>query len=111
MYQIHIPLDPLSKQPKGLAYVTFATGVDAFSAYQALDKKSFQGRLLHILPAQDRHKLYQVEEGEGRQKTVKEEKQAKRKSLASKSFNWSMLYMNVGHKIVSNDGVTTLYTE
>ncbi|KAF9447641.1 RNA-binding domain-containing protein [Macrolepiota fuliginosa MF-IS2] len=92
--QVHIPLDSQSKQSKGMAYVTFASGADAFSAYVALDKKSFQGRLLHILPAQDRHGSYQVEEGEGRKKTVKEEKQAKRKAIAGKSFNWSMLYMN-----------------
>ncbi|EKM76657.1 hypothetical protein AGABI1DRAFT_122567 [Agaricus bisporus var. burnettii JB137-S8] len=92
--QVHIPLDSLSKQPKGLAFVTFATGADATSAYEALDKKSFQGRLLHILPAQDQQRPFGVEEGEMRKKTVKEEKQTKRKSLSGKSFNWSMLYMN-----------------
>ncbi|KAJ3567263.1 hypothetical protein NP233_g6476 [Leucocoprinus birnbaumii] len=92
--QVHIPLDPLSKQSKGLAYVTYATGADAYSAYESLDKKSFQGRLLHILPAQDRQNTYQVEEGEGRKKTVKGERDAKRKAIAGKEFNWSMLYMN-----------------
>ncbi|KXN85250.1 Multiple RNA-binding domain-containing protein 1 [Leucoagaricus sp. SymC.cos] len=92
--QVHIPLDPLTKQSKGLAYVTYTTGADACSAYEALDKKSFQGRLLHILPAQDRQNAYRVEEGEGRKKAVKEEKHHKRKALAGKSFNWSMLYMN-----------------
>ncbi|KAF5353507.1 hypothetical protein D9756_007972 [Leucocoprinus leucothites] len=91
---VHIPLDPLSKQSKGLAYVTYATGADAYSAYDALDKKSFQGRLLHILPAQDRSNTYQIEEGEGHKKTVKGEREAKRKAMAGKEFNWSMLYMN-----------------
>jgi multiple RNA-binding domain-containing protein 1 len=94
-FQVHIPLDPLTKQSKGLAYVTVSTGPDAYSAYLALDKKSFQGRLLHILPAQDRHNANQVEEGEGNKKTVKGERDVKRKANAGKAFNWSMLYMNV----------------
>lgn len=36
-----------------------------------------------------------MEEGEGRKKTVKDEKLAKRRAMAGKEFNWSMLYMNV----------------
>lgn len=64
-------------------------------AYEALDKKSFQGRLLHILAAVDRKGKFQVEEGEGR-KSLKDERNAKRKATAGREFNWSMLYMNVG---------------
>lgn len=75
--------------------MTFAQPQNALAAYQALDRKSFQGRLIHILAAVDRKGKIQVEEGEGRKKTVKDEKQAKRKAMAGKEFNWSMLYMNV----------------
>ncbi|KAK0477584.1 hypothetical protein IW261DRAFT_1565894 [Armillaria novae-zelandiae] len=92
--QVHIPLDAQTKQSKGLAYVTFARAADAVSAYKALDRKSFQGRLLHILAAVDRKGAYQVEEGEGKKRTLKDEKNTKRKAAASKDFNWSMLYMN-----------------
>ncbi|KAJ6536704.1 hypothetical protein DFH09DRAFT_1178549 [Mycena vulgaris] len=92
--QVHIPLDPVSKQAKGLAYVTFAKGADALAAYERLDRKSFQGRLVHILAAVDRKAKFEVEEGEGRKKTVKGEKNAQRKATAGKEFNWSMLYMN-----------------
>ncbi|KAJ8457621.1 hypothetical protein ONZ45_g18241 [Pleurotus djamor] len=91
--QIHIPLDPLSKQAKGLAYITFRQGSSALAAYNALDKKSFQGRLLHILPAVDRKGKSEVVEGTGR-KSVKEDRAEKRKSTAGTGFNWSMLYMN-----------------
>ncbi|KII90259.1 hypothetical protein PLICRDRAFT_40464 [Plicaturopsis crispa FD-325 SS-3] len=91
--QVHVPLDPVSKQPKGLAYVTFAQPSCAVAAYEALDKKSFQGRLLHILAAVDRKGKFQVEEGEGR-KSLKDERNAKRKATAGREFNWSMLYMN-----------------
>ena len=37
-----------------------------------------------------------MEDGEGKKKTVKGEKGAKRKAGAGKEFNWGMLYMNVG---------------
>lgn len=92
---MHIPVDQSTRQPKGVAYVTFTSGANALAAYQDLDRKSFQGRLLHILAAVDRKEKYQVEEGTGKKRTVKDEKNAKRKSMASKEFNRSMLYMNV----------------
>ncbi|KAK7694281.1 hypothetical protein QCA50_001462 [Cerrena zonata] len=45
-----------------MAYVTFAKPEDAVSAYEALDRKSFQGRLLHILPAVNRKGKVEVED-------------------------------------------------
>ena len=95
--QVHIPLDPSTKQSKGLAYVTFAQPSCALGAYEALDRKSFQGRLLHVLAAVNRKGKMQVEEGDGiwRNKTVKDEREGKRKAMAGREFNWGMLYMNV----------------
>ena len=85
-----------TKQRKGLAYVTFAQPAQALAALEALDKKSFQGRLLHIMAAVDRKGKFEVVDGDGKKKSVKDEKNAKRKAMAGKEFNWSMLYMNVG---------------
>lgn len=96
--QVHIPVDPATKQPKGLAYVTFVKHSDAVTAFEALDKKSFQGRLLHVLPAVDRKGKEKEGEGAGdagRKKSLKEERDAKRKASAGREFNWAMLYMNV----------------
>jgi len=92
--QVHIPLDPKTQTQKGFAYVSFADPLNAVAAYERLDKTSFQGRLLHILPAVDRKGKMEIVE-EGKQKSVKAERDAKRKSTAGKEFNWSMLYMNV----------------
>ncbi|KIJ64334.1 hypothetical protein HYDPIDRAFT_112328 [Hydnomerulius pinastri MD-312] len=92
--QVHIPLDPVSRQSKGLAYVTFAQSSSALAAYEALDKKSFQGRLLHILPAVDRKGKFEVVEAGDKKKSLKDERNAKRKATAGREFNWSMLYMN-----------------
>jgi len=93
--QVHSPVDPTTKKRKGLAYITFAQPSSALAAYEALDKRSFQGRLLHILAAVDRRNKLEVVEGEGPGKSLKSEKTAKRKANASKEFNWSILYMNV----------------
>ncbi|KAG9316576.1 hypothetical protein JVU11DRAFT_2629 [Chiua virens] len=92
--QVHIPLDPVSKQSKGLAYVTFAQPSSALSAYEALDKASFQGRLLHILPAVDRKGQPGGSEIGDNRLSIKDERKAKRKTTAGREFNWSMLYMN-----------------
>ncbi|TCD61352.1 Multiple RNA-binding domain-containing protein 1 [Steccherinum ochraceum] len=91
--QVHIPLDATTKAPKGVAYVSFADPTNAVAAYEALDKKSFQGRLLHILPAVDRRGKPEVVDADGK-KTLKDERDAKRKGTAGKEFNWAMLYMN-----------------
>ncbi|KDQ50583.1 hypothetical protein JAAARDRAFT_199829 [Jaapia argillacea MUCL 33604] len=88
--QIHIPLSSTSTS-KGLAYITFTSPTSALAAYEALDGRSFQGRLLHILGAVDRKGKPEVEEKKG---NVKEEKEKKRKAGAGKEFNWAMLYMN-----------------
>ncbi|ETW79698.1 hypothetical protein HETIRDRAFT_445497 [Heterobasidion irregulare TC 32-1] len=92
--QVHIPIDITTKNPKGLAYVTFSSATAALAAYKALDKKSFQGRLLHIMGAVDRRGNVTVEEGERKKKSVKDAQNDKRKTMAGKEFNWSMLYMN-----------------
>lgn len=76
-----------------MAYITFASPESALAAYESLDKKSFQGRLLHILGAVDRKGSTRVEDVEAK-KNVKGEKDAKRKTNAGKEFNWGMLYMN-----------------
>lgn len=85
-----------------MAYVTFAKPEDALSAYEALDKKSFQGRLLHILPAVNRKGKVEVEDV-GKKKTVKGDRDAQRKATAGKEFNWSMLYMNVRTQLEYNN--------
>ncbi|KAH0834129.1 hypothetical protein J3R83DRAFT_11419 [Lanmaoa asiatica] len=92
--QVHIPLDPGSRQSKGLAYVTFAQSSSALAAYEGLDKKSFQGRLLHILPAVDRKGKPEALDTGDKKVSIKDERKVKRKATSGREFNWSMLYMN-----------------
>lgn len=93
-FKVYIPLDANSRTSKGLAYVTFVDPTNAVAAYEALDKTSFQGRLLHILGAVNRKGKIEVEEA-GKKRNLKEDRDAKRKLTAGKEFNWGMLYMNV----------------
>ncbi|KAI6118428.1 hypothetical protein F5141DRAFT_1194724 [Pisolithus sp. B1] len=92
--QVHLPIDSISKQPKGFAYIKFKQPSSAVAAYVALDKKSFQGRLLHILPAVERSGKLEITDRDGKKGSLKEERNAKRKGMAGRDFNWSTLYMN-----------------
>lgn len=94
-WQVHIPLDPVSRQSKGLAYATFVQPSSALAAYEELDKKSFQGRLLHILPAVDRKGKPTALDTDDKKLSLKDGRKVKRKATAGREFNWSMLYMNV----------------
>ncbi|KAH9990870.1 hypothetical protein BJV77DRAFT_1060893 [Russula vinacea] len=92
--QIHIPIDSVTKGSKGLAFVTYVRPEDALAAFGALDKKPFQGRLLHIIGAVDRNNSAATSDRAGNPKSLKEQRGEKRRATAGKEFNWGMLYMN-----------------
>ena len=84
-----------------MAYVQFAETKDAESALQALDGSSFQGRLLHILPALDK-KTSKLDEFEMSKLPLKKQKELRRKREAEgASFSWNSLYMNPDAVIAS----------
>ncbi|GAA5939247.1 hypothetical protein JCM10213_008610 [Rhodosporidiobolus nylandii] len=89
--QVHIPTDASTKSSKGIAYVTFRRPEDAVSAFDALDGTTFQGRLLHLLPAVGRAARAAKKEG---QATVKEERLEQRKKQSGQAFSWGTLYLN-----------------
>lgn len=49
--EVNMPIDPILRQPKGFATVTFVMPEHALKAYTELDGTSFCGRMLHLLPA------------------------------------------------------------
>lgn len=77
----------------------FADAQCAVKAFEELDKTSFQGRLLHILPAVEREDSGAKGVEFGVKSTVKGDKERKRKEASSKEFNWAMLYMNVSRRL------------
>ena len=92
---MHIPVDALTKASKGIAFVKFSDPQCAVKAFEELDKTSFQGRLLHILPAAERESSGSTGVEDVRKSTVKADKDKKLKASSTKEFNWAMLYMNV----------------
>ena len=49
--ETYLPLDKTSNKPTGIGFVTFMMPEHAVKAFNELDGKVFQGRLLHILPS------------------------------------------------------------
>lgn len=92
--EVHIALDTRTGKSKGFAYVLFKNPKDAAEAYIALDKQIFQGRLLHILPAEAK-KDHRLDEFDLKNMPLKKQRELKKKASASKqSFAWNSLYMN-----------------
>lgn len=46
-----MPIDPVSRQPKGFATVTYVVPENAVKAFTELDGTAFCGRMMHLLPA------------------------------------------------------------
>eukprot|EP00850_Spirogloea_muscicola_P015002 SM000111S18825 [mRNA] locus=s111:401562:407009:- [translate_table: standard] len=95
--EVHVVVDRDTRRSKGFAYVLYMLPENARIAMHKLDKTTFQGRLLHILPARrppavvDREEL-RVQPGST---NVKAERDAKRKAAESegKTAAWSSLFM------------------
>lgn len=115
--ETHMPVAHQTGDPLGTAYVMFRDPASALAAYKALDKTTFQGRLLHVLPGRakpgqentvsapagasgtggkkaDGEKEVLGKTKEGRL-DVKAKGDAKKKDASSKGVNWAALYMNV----------------
>ncbi|KAI8974376.1 hypothetical protein BDB01DRAFT_807206 [Pilobolus umbonatus] len=95
--EVHMPIAKDTKKSKGYAYILYLLPDDAIKAFEALDMKPFQGRLLHVLPAQEKP-ASKEEEILGLNGTklssVKKEKEKKRRNMAGQDFNWNSLYMS-----------------
>ena len=64
-------------------------------ALQTLDRKPFQGRLLHLMPA-DARRENTPDEFSTSKLPLKKQQEIKRKAnAASSTFNWNSMYMNV----------------
>lgn len=92
--EVHVAVDSRTGKSKGFAYIQFENPKDAVKAYIELDKQIFQGRLLHILPA-DVKKEHKLDEFELKNMPLKKQRLLKKKFEASKQeFSWNSLYMN-----------------
>ncbi|KAL2755063.1 hypothetical protein ACRALDRAFT_2020392 [Sodiomyces alcalophilus JCM 7366] len=106
--QVHIPVAK-SGSSKGYALILFADAECAVAAFQSLDGQTFQGRLLHILPAAGKRDIG-VDEFELSKLPLKKQNLIRKKAeAASSTFNWNSLYMSqdaVNASVASRLGVS-----
>ena len=57
--------------------------------------------MLHVFLTVQRKGKTEVTEGDRKKKSLKDERNAKRKATAGRDFNWSILYMNVRQAFVA----------
>ncbi|EFY87755.1 putative MRD1 [Metarhizium acridum CQMa 102] len=108
LQEVHLPLTA-SRATKGFAMVLFTDSSDAVRAFQALDGVTFQGRILHIIPADAKREQGLDEFGVSKLPLKKQNMIRKKAEAASSSFNWNSLYMSqdaVNASIASRLGVS-----
>jgi multiple RNA-binding domain-containing protein 1 len=96
--EVLIPIDRETKKSKAIGFVTFLMPEHAIAAYQALDGQPFQGRLLHLIPAEEKRDHSGVAEGEGGPSSddkdnYKKQAARKRKAASGSAFNWNTMFM------------------
>ncbi|KAF2858107.1 RNA-binding domain-containing protein [Piedraia hortae CBS 480.64] len=98
--EVHVPLDRKTSKPKGFAFAQFNRPRAAEEALKTYDGQTFQGRLLHIVPA--RAKRGQLDEAElAKLPRSKQELIRKRQKVRSSNFNWNALYLNADAVVTS----------
>ncbi|TQV98614.1 hypothetical protein V2A60_007667 [Cordyceps javanica] len=91
--EIHLPINAQGTV-KGFAMVLFTKASDAVAAFQALDGATFQGRIIHIIPA-DAKREHGVDDFSMSSLPLKKQNLIRRKKeAASTTFNWNSLYMS-----------------
>ncbi|CAF1103966.1 unnamed protein product [Rotaria sp. Silwood1] len=82
---INMPIDNLTKQPKGFAHITFMFPEHALRAFNELDGHAFQGRLLHILPGKTQQQQDSSESNKNQTPTA---------IATSSEQNWNTLFLS-----------------
>lgn len=88
-------MDTVRGHSKGFAFLLYADPEDAIKAYTEMDRKIFQGRLVHIIPAAEK-KDNKLDEYAISQLPLKQQQKLKRKmESATATHKWNPLYMNM----------------
>ena len=90
LVEVHLPIDKNSNKSTGFAFVTFMLPEHAMKAWQDLDGKIFQGRILHIIPGREKKTLEDTDAADG---SYKKKKEAEKKALSGSAHNWNALFL------------------
>ncbi|CAM1504295.1 Fc.00g018860.m01.CDS01 [Cosmosporella sp. VM-42] len=91
--EVHLPVNN-SGTSKGFALVLFTDPSNAVDAFQAMDGATFQGRIVHIIPASAKRDTGLDEFAISKLPLKKQNIIRKKTEAASTAFNWNSLYMN-----------------
>ncbi|KAI5843961.1 hypothetical protein DFP73DRAFT_551085 [Morchella snyderi] len=92
--EVHLPIDNKTNASKGFAYVQYKNPIDAVEAFKHLDRKIFQGRLLHILPSAPKRENRLDEYALSKLPLKKQRELKKKAGAATSQFNWNSMYMS-----------------
>ncbi|RWR88657.1 RNA recognition motif domain-containing protein [Cinnamomum micranthum f. kanehirae] len=96
--QVHLVVDKETRRSKGFAYVLYVLPGSAIRALEELDRSSFQGRLLHVMPAKQQHSSAKLESSpaKGVAKSLKQQREDQRKASEASGDTraWNSLFMN-----------------
>lgn len=92
--EMHMPIDGITKKPKGIAFVTFMFPEHAIKAMDATDGSVFQGRMLHVLPAKAKPDNPSPGESDATStSSYKKNKEQSQKTSSNQTFNWNTLFI------------------
>jgi multiple RNA-binding domain-containing protein 1 len=90
--EVTLPVDTQTEKVKGFAFVTYMFPEHAMKAFSELDRSTFQGRLLHVIPAEvKRGDSYNEMPKDG--SSFKKQKASEIKEGATRSHNWNALFL------------------
>ncbi|XP_066598497.1 probable RNA-binding protein 19 isoform X2 [Prorops nasuta] len=88
--EINLPIDKITRKPKGFGIVTFMMPEHAVRAYAELDGTTLNGRMLHLLQGKSKFSPSDLlEQG----LTFKRKKDLKSKATSGSSHNWNSLFL------------------
>ncbi|XP_029676364.1 probable RNA-binding protein 19 [Formica exsecta] len=88
--EVNLPVDRVTRTPKGFGTITFLMPEHAIKAYNELDGSVLDGRMLHILPGKTKTSLEDIDM---ENLTYKQKKELQNKATAGSSHNWNTLFL------------------
>ncbi|KAK9131620.1 hypothetical protein Scep_011148 [Stephania cephalantha] len=93
--QVHLVVDKNTKRSKGMAFILYAVPESAVRAFKELDNSIFQGRLLHVMPAQQQRVPEKASTSGQVSNTFKKQREEQRKSTEAGGDTraWNSFFM------------------
>ncbi|KAL6500815.1 hypothetical protein OROGR_027323 [Orobanche gracilis] len=107
--EVHLVIDKDTKRSKGIVYIRYSSPEFAARAVEKLDNLTFQGRLLHVMPAiqrpsnKEENNVSKVQNS----KTLKQRREEQRKAAEASGDTraWNSLFMRSDTGLLMTDSV------